>query len=586
MAQVINTNIAALNTRRSMDRSQSQLGISLQRLSTGSRINSAKDDAAGLAVSERMTSQIRGMSQSRRNINDAISMVQTSESALAEMGNLFQRGRELSVQAANPTNSALDKAAMQQEVDQLIAEVDRISTTAQFNGIKMFDGGSRNVVYDQTTQDAALTQAQNALIDQIKGSWLQQGEEMISTYFGISADNADISIEFVEGQPYLAAVNFSGYESGSGKLLNMTLNIDLNDFMPSDGVNGGPSFVSNDRILMHELTHAVMGRTTNMEDLPLWFVEGAAEFIHGADDRLNTDLAAASGATNADKVASLMTGSLTDDGSTEQYSAGYAAVRFLHSNLIAAGGTGIREVFDYLEANSGSDLNDAIVAMKAAHSGLAFGTQAQLEGLFDSGEAGNTYVVNLMTSGSLTNADTGAVGGADADGGSRDTSASGVVPDVINPTNNPLANFNESFPGGTPGDVILASVGSFAFQVGANVGEVISIDKIAINSGNLGIDAADLLTDAEQAITRFDRAMSAVNRERARLGALQNRFDSASNAIDISIESASASRSRITDTDFAAETAMLVRQQILQQAGTSILAQANQVPQVVLSLLR
>ena len=143
MALVINTNIASMNARRNLDSNQSQLAVSLQRLSSGLRVNSARDDAAGLAISERMTTQIRGMSQSRRNINDAISMVQTSEAALGEMTSLFQRGRELAVQAANASNSASDKTALQAEMSQLIAEVDRISSSAEFNSVKLFDGGSR-----------------------------------------------------------------------------------------------------------------------------------------------------------------------------------------------------------------------------------------------------------------------------------------------------------------------------------------------------------------------------------------------------------------------------------------------------------
>ena len=203
---------------------------------------------------------------------------------------------------------------------------------------------------------------------------------------------------------------------------------------------GGPSFVSNDRIIAHELTHAVMARAINMRDMPLWFVEGTAEFIHGADARLNNDLAAMAGSSDAEKVENLMNGFLGNDGSVELYSAGYAAVRYLHSSVIAAGGTGISEVFDYLEANAGSDLDDAIQAMKAAHNSLAYANLSEFEGIFDSGEDGNNYIVNLMSSGSLSNADTGAVGGNDADGGARDTSADGVVPDV-SASGDPLTSF-------------------------------------------------------------------------------------------------------------------------------------------------
>lgn len=582
MALVINTNIASLNARRNLDSNQSELTVALQRLSSGLRVNSARDDSAGLAISERMTAQIRGMSQSRRNINDAISMVQTSEAALGEMTNIFQRGRELSVQAANASNSASDKAALQTEMSQLIAEVDRISSTAEFNSVKLFDGGSRAVTYD-TTQ-GSLTDEQQQIVDYLQQTWLKQGEAMIQQYFGISGDGSGLDITFVEGESYLAAVSFTGYEVASGKAVDLTLNIDLEDFLPVADTNGGPSSISNDRIIAHELTHAVMARSINMRDMPLWFVEGTAEFIHGADDRLNSDLNAMAGGTDAAKVENLMNGYLANDGSVQQYSAGYAAVRYLHSSIIAAGGTGIKEVFDYLEANSGSNLDDAIQAMKAAHGGLAYSNLSEFQGLFDTGEAGNSYVVNLMTSGSLTNNDTGAVGGNDADGGSRDTTAAGVVPDIVG-TGDALANFAETFPTGT-GSIELAVIETLSFQVGANGGETINVDRIGINAGNLGVDSIDVTSDADAAIRKFDLALDAVNKERARLGATQNRLESAANAVDIARETASASRSRILDADYARETASMVRAQILQQAATGIIAQANSLPQSVLSLLQ
>lgn len=582
MALVINTNIASMNARRNLDSNQSGLTVALQRLSSGLRVNTAKDDSAGLAISERMTAQIRGMSQSRRNINDAISMVQTSEAALGEMTNLFQRGRELAVQAANATNSASDAAALQAEVAQLVAEVDRISGSAEFNSVKLFDGGSRAVTYD--TSSGELTAEQQEIVDYLQQTWLAQAEDMIEQYFGITGDGSAFEITFVEGEGYLAAVSLTGYEVASGKAVGLTLNIDLEDFLPVDDVNGGPSFVSNDRIIAHELVHAVMARSVNMRDMPLWFIEGTAEFIHGADARLNTDLSNIAGASNAEKVENLMNGYLTTEGSAEQYSAGYAAVRYLHSSIIAAGGTGIRQVFDYLEANTGSDLDDAIQAMKSTYASLAYANLAEFEGLFDQGEAGNNFIVNLMTNGSLTNNDTGAVGGSDADGGSRVTTPDGVVPDTVG-NGDPLAFFAEQYPTGT-GEITLAVTETLSFQVGANIGETINVDRVAVNAGNLGVASVDLAADADDAIRKFDLALNAVNKERARLGAIQNRLESAASAVDLARETISASRSRIIDADYAAETAAMVKSQILQQVATGIIAQANALPQNVLSLLQ
>ena len=140
MPQIINSNIASLNAQRNLNMSQTSLNTSLERLSSGLRINSAKDDAAGLAISERMTSQIRGLNQAVRNANDGISLAQTAEGALGEIGNNLQRIRELAIQSANATNSASDRAALQAEVSQLTSEISRVASQTQFNGLNLLDG--------------------------------------------------------------------------------------------------------------------------------------------------------------------------------------------------------------------------------------------------------------------------------------------------------------------------------------------------------------------------------------------------------------------------------------------------------------
>src|SRR3954447_23816293 len=147
MALVINTNVMSLNAQRNLTTSGNQLATSLQRLSSGLRINSAKDDAAGLAISERMTSQINGLDQAGRNANDGISLAQTAEGALGSIGSNLQRVRELSVQSANATNSTSDRAAIQTEVTQLMSEIDRVATQTSFNGVKLIDGSFTSAVF-------------------------------------------------------------------------------------------------------------------------------------------------------------------------------------------------------------------------------------------------------------------------------------------------------------------------------------------------------------------------------------------------------------------------------------------------------
>jgi flagellin len=417
----LNTNIAALNTQRMLTRVDEGLSRSLQRLSSGLRVNTARDDAAGLAISERMTSQIRGYSQASRNAMDAISLMQTAEGALSEVGNLLQRGRELALQAANSTYGSKERQSLQAEIDQLVAEVDRIGRSTEFNGVRILGGGNGGEAQVEGGPDPLATR-KLAIIDALKRSWLAQGEALVRQFYGIQGDGADIEVRFVDNQGYLAAVSFTGVEADTGKIVNMSLNVDFSDFDPAGWPNGsGNGVLENDRIIAHELTHAIMGRALNMNGLPLWFVEGTAEFIPGADARLFNDITGTAGANTAAKVASLMSTYL-NGGGVQLYSAGYAAVRYIHQEILANGGEGIREVFAYLSTNELSTLDDALAAVATAHAGMDFNSVASMSALFAAGQAGNTYIANLYDGGSLSNGDTGAIGGADSTpGGSRDT---------------------------------------------------------------------------------------------------------------------------------------------------------------------
>jgi len=209
MPQVINTNIMSLNSQRNLNSSQSELQVSLQRLSSGLRINSAKDDAAGLAISERFTAQIRGLNQAVRNANDGISLSQTAEGALAEAGNILQRVRELSVQSANATNSASDRQALQAEVGQLVSELDRIATATEFNGQKLLDGtfgaavfqvgANANQTIQTTTSNFRTEQYGNYRIEGVSTTGTDDarvsGEEL-----GIAGSLGSVSFDIGEGE--------------------------------------------------------------------------------------------------------------------------------------------------------------------------------------------------------------------------------------------------------------------------------------------------------------------------------------------------------------------------------------------------
>jgi flagellin len=384
MAAIINTNVVSLNAQRNLSSSQNALATSLQRLSSGMRINSAKDDAAGLAISERMTSQIRGLNQAARNANDGISMSQTAEGALGEIGNNLQRIRELAVQSRNASNSVSDRQALNNEVQQVKSEIDRVASSTSFNGTKLIDGSFTNQSF-QVGANVGETISISSLVDARSSS---------------------------------------------------------------------------------------LGTSTS--------------------STANVTGAAATGFT------AITAGDLTVNG--------------VSVGAVAAGGNA---------ATQGANIAAAINTISSTTNVTATADAAGKVTLTN--VSGSTTVV-AFAGASATTATTGLTAGTTA---------------VTTATGSGFANLDIS------------------------------------NTAN-----------ADFAIAAMDSALSALNAGRADLGAYQNRFSSAIANVQTTAENLSASRSRIVDTDFAAETATLSRNQVLQQAGTAMLTQANAMPQSVLALLR
>lgn len=382
MAAIINTNVISMNAQRNLNGSQNALATTLQRLSSGLRINGAKDDAAGLAISERMTSQIRGFNQAIRNANDAISMSQTAEGALGEIGNNLQRIRELAVQSRNASNSASDRTALNNEVQQLKSEIDRVASTTTFNGIKLLDG----------------------------------------TF---------------AGQPFQVGAN--------------------------------------------------VGETINISSI-----------VNAQSSSLGTTTTYASTAAGA-----AITG-------WTAITAGDLTINGISVGAVAAGTDATTQ---------GDNIAAAINAIKSA-----------------------TGVSATNAAGTLT---------------LTGTSSAGIT------------------------------IGMSGTAVAANTGLTAgSATVTATTVSGFGSLKIDTTANADTAIASMDSALSSLNAARADLGAYQNRFSSAVSNLQTASENLSASRSRIMDADFAAETAALSRNQVLQQAGTAMLAQANAMPQSVLTLLR
>lgn len=558
----INTNVAALTVQRQLAGTGSTLATTLQRLSTGMRINSARDDAAGLAISERMTAQIRGNNMAARNANDGISYLQTADGSLASVSENLMRMRELAVQAGNSMMSDSDRQALQAEVDQLKQEVDRISSSAKFNGEFIFDQ-ARNSAVGDLTQLAVLDGLRN-------GGWLTDAERLISEQYGITADGAQMSIEltsFTDGAGSTAA-QVSSSAVASGKASNIKLQVDMADFVPPNLPNGGSAPFYNDRIIAHEMVHAVMARSASWGEVRsdannLWFIEGAAEFIHGAEERVQADGIAA---TLADNISSWGSSSV-------DYSSAYVAIRYLHEKIQAAGGSGVQDMLQYLHKNAGKTLNDAFA--NATHG--AYASQAAFLADYNANKAAFVATFNF------TNTDTGAIGGFDVDGGAVKTAKS-IIPDYSSgPGDDVTTGFTEVFESVTAGEGKGRVLG---FQVGGNAGDTLSVSAGTVNLGALGLESLDIAGSVGTSMAALDRALEYVFRQRARTGAQMSRLESVIGNLDINNENLSATRGRMRDADYAVEAAGLSRSKILQQAGMAMMAQANTAPQLVLSLLR
>lgn len=565
----INTNLDVLSANRASNRSQRSLSTALQRLSSGLRINRAVDDAAGLSISTRMQAQVTGMRAAARNANDAVSMMQTADGGLQSVTDMLQRMRELAVQAANKgVYSIVDRRAIQLEVDELSAEITRTAKNTSFNGIKILDDSARFGTPDG---------GKFAVMDALKRGWLKSSEDLISTYYGLTPRGTDFTVDldaFTDGAGGTAARVSAGVAAGVGNINNLTLEIDMADFADFSAPNGGTGPVYYDRIIAHEMVHAVMDDQTDMSILPTWFKEGAAELIHGADERVS-----GLGGAAAVIAGSVISGGAWGGGSID-YAKAYLASRFLH---LKAGGysendpsqSGMGLVM--AELHAGQTLDQAI----ATATGGQYANEAAMLTDFDTN--GQAY---LEAHGlDLTNADAGSIGGIDAEDGLavRDgRSAEQVVLDIDEYDENPT-NFNVLW----PVDFTAAEgpVNFLQFHVGADARQTINVGYASASAEALRVDDLDLVDYAPMAIGRVDAAIDYVNNQRARIGAQMSRLEHSVSINESQMEGVTASRSRILDADYALETATLTRSLILSQAATAMISQAQTQPQIALSLL-
>ena len=477
MSATINTNLNSLQAQINSSKSQNDLSTAISRLSSGLRINSAKDDAAGLAISERFTSQIRGLSQAARNANDGISLAQTAEGALGSIGSNLQRMRELAVQSANATNSSSDRAALQQEVTQLASEIDRVATQTQFNGTNLLDGS------------------------------------FSSQQFQVGAN---------AGQTITVAGISSARTSGLGQYQGFSL------------------------------TNQSIGTASNTAAALTVTVGGGSAVALGS---VAVDAKAQAAAINAGNVAGLTaTANATSVAAATQTSAGSAS----GTAIVTVNGLAINVAGTTGGAGSASNRANFVSALNAQSAATGVTASDSGSGVTLASADGRnvtlSYAAGGYTGSSLTDFGVGAASGSTYGG---------------------TLNVNYTAPTGTTGSVVFAQTAGL-------------VSSTAIAATGTSVAAIDISTvaGANAALASVDAALNSVNSSRASLGAIQNRFSSTISNLQTTGENLTASRSRIQDADFAMETANLSRAQVLQQAGTAMIAQANQLPSQVLSLLR
>jgi flagellin len=472
MALNINTNVASLNAQRVLTRNQSALQTSFQRLSSGLRINSASDDAAGLAIGERMGAQVRGLNQAIRNANDASAVAKTAEGALVETTSILQRMRELAVQSANDTNTTTDRSALQLEATALQAELDRIGSQTQYNGLNLLDG------------------------------------------------------------------SFTGKNFQVGANAGQSISLDIE--RSSSAALGAVASVST--------ANAVAANALGSGDL---VVNGVTVGAASATD----DTASSTGNANS---AIAKAAAINAVAATSGVSATVTAASITDNQAVAAGTFGAGDLLI-----NGVDIGAVTAVANDSDSALrnainAVSSQTGVEATVD----GSNQLV--LTSADGRNID---IAGADPNGstpvlgtlGAAQTQAGGISLE---------SDAAISIAGTAPGDA-----GLTAASTAVNTAVNISSQTISTQTG------------ANTAIGVFDSAIRQVSSQRAGLGAFLNRLDSAVANLSTTSENVSAARSQVMDADFAAETALFARNQILQQASAAMLAQANTTGQVALQLL-
>ncbi|EAO8181592.1 FliC/FljB family flagellin [Salmonella enterica] len=550
MAQVINTNSLSLLTQNNLNKSQSSLSSAIQRLSSGLRINSAKDDAAGQAIANRFSANIRGLTQASRNANDGISIAQTTEGALSEINNNLQRVRELSVQASNSTNSQSDLDSIQNEITQRLSEIDRVSGQTQFNGVKV------------------LSQDNNLKI--------QIGAN--------DGENITIDLKKITSE----TLGLNGFNvNGKGTIANKAATV--SDVMAAGGVAAGADYTVTTSFSGMTAENA-FSRLGNGDSV----VVGTATYTYDAKNKnFTTDKTVATGTASTNFGKALKAAPGTTESGTFVSDGGSVNFDVDATGNISIGGKAAYVVSGVLTTNKGTATTQATMeslfdaADKDAHTDtITFGGKTYAFG--NTAGSGFTYKDTVSADKVLTDTKASATATVNLSSGglaATVTLAKGVSAATFVDNDNEMtgvANYTTTYAvDKNNGEVTVKSgtgTGKYAAEVGSKA--YVSAD------GKLTTTTTSKGSVTEDPLKALDNALSQVDALRSDLGAVQNRFDSTITNLGSTINNLSSARSRIEDADYATEVSNMSRAQILQQAGTSVLAQANQVTQNVLSLLR
>lgn len=540
----IRDNWLSLLSWRTFTGASAKLDKSITNLSSGLRVNSAADGTAELAISERMRAQVRGLIQANRNALDGISLVQTGEGALQEVSAILQRGRELSLQAANGTWTTQDRQQIQDEINQLLQEVDRTADQATFNGTRLLSPSDNN---------GAIANILNGL----QSSWLKQTEDLVQQYYGLVGDGATLKIA-LEATGSEGAWISGTSNATTGKLDDLTLHINLSDFGSVGGPDGGTGPIYNDRKVARALTQAILARNTNYAYVDAWFKSGVADYIAGRNELLQSDVTQYGAAAVVNAMSDAL-GTWTDDGLHR--SSAYVAVRYLASQLPPS------TMVSFMDAlkTSGGTVDSAMLAT------IGYSVTDFINDFLANGQA-------FLGTVNLAGSDVGGIGGGDAHA---------VIP---NPPGVPATPLNYlavdwSSLGSSGSLSSMSKPLDFTLQVGANKGDTLSFSIPVVTTLTLSLIGIDVVSHADKAFKAFDGAIKSVSKARGTFGSVNNELEHTINTNTQNTISNQESISRIRDLDFAREVTNMARQQILVSSSGSMLAQANKLRQNVMWLL-